>query len=404
MTCPYRECKGLIMRLCRFLSILGVLMFCGPAYSAQQAATPVSPPTVVMYKIKGVVPAEAGLGESIEIRIDDLSQWIKQNGLDRNKLTLYLDSRPIKGIFGTPLDGGIRFDLESTKESQDVWDTLQDRPTLTPREVQVGVGGAGGNPLLTSSFKLVIIPRRMFFVSLMIVGASLALFVWLAMNTSIIRDSNPTQSNPSLKTYSLGKFQMAVWYFLVLAAFLFIWTIKGTYPPISDQVLGLIGIASGTALGSIAIDLNKSKTALVSLENANKTQAVLSSEIQDLQVRAATAAAGLDLASQAEKEGARAALATKTVLLAQADQKAADSRAALTPGTCISFLNDLLTDADGISFHRFQILIWTLVLGFVFIISVWRNLKMPAFDSSLLTLMGISGATYLGFKFPEKQS
>jgi hypothetical protein len=27
---------------------------------------------------------------------------------------------------------------------------------------------------------------------------------------------------------------------------------------------------------------------------------------------------------------------------------------------------------------------------------------MPEFDASLLTLMGISSGTYLGFKFPEK--
>jgi hypothetical protein len=29
---------------------------------------------------------------------------------------------------------------------------------------------------------------------------------------------------------------------------------------------------------------------------------------------------------------------------------------------------------------------------------------MPQFNDTLLTLMGISGGTYIGFKFPEKKN
>ena len=42
------------------------------------------------------------------------------------------------------------------------------------------------------------------------------------------------------------------------------------------------------------------------------------------------------------------------------------------------------------------------MLGAVFVWSVYRNISMPEFDASLLTLMGISSGTYVGFKFPEK--
>jgi hypothetical protein len=45
--------------------------------------------------------------------------------------------------------------------------------------------------------------------------------------------------------------------------------------------------------------------------------------------------------------------------------------------------------------------VWTLVLGGVFVWGVYRNMSMPEFDASLLTLMGISAGTYVGFKFPE---
>jgi hypothetical protein len=48
----------------------------------------------------------------------------------------------------------------------------------------------------------------------------------------------------------------------------------------------------------------------------------------------------------------------------------------------------------------FQIAVWTLVLGIVFIRSVYVDLTMPDFDATLLTLMGISSGTYIGFKLP----
>jgi hypothetical protein len=51
--------------------------------------------------------------------------------------------------------------------------------------------------------------------------------------------------------------------------------------------------------------------------------------------------------------------------------------------------------------HRFQMLVWTVVLGIVFALQVYRNLAMMDFSPELLALQGISGGTYLGFKVPE---
>jgi hypothetical protein len=61
----------------------------------------------------------------------------------------------------------------------------------------------------------------------------------------------------------------------------------------------------------------------------------------------------------------------------------------------------VLSDADGIDFHRFQMLAWTFVLGVVFIIEVWQGLAMPDFSATLLGLMGLSAGTYVGLKIPE---
>ena len=69
-----------------------------------------------------------------------------------------------------------------------------------------------------------------------------------------------------------------------------------------------------------------------------------------------------------------------------------------------NFFNDILTDVNGVSLHRFQALIWTIVLGAVFLIEVVVEEKMPEFDPYVLGVLGISAGTYLGFKIPEQPS
>jgi hypothetical protein len=68
------------------------------------------------------------------------------------------------------------------------------------------------------------------------------------------------------------------------------------------------------------------------------------------------------------------------------------------------FFKDVLTDGASIGLHRFQMLVWTAVLFFVFWNAVWNRLALPEFDNTLLALMGISAGAYLGFKFPENHA
>ena len=67
-----------------------------------------------------------------------------------------------------------------------------------------------------------------------------------------------------------------------------------------------------------------------------------------------------------------------------------------------NFLKDILTGSSDNELHRLQIVIWTIVLAIIFITSVYENLAMPEFNGTLLTLMGISSGTYIGFKLNEK--
>ncbi len=82
-------------------------------------------------------------------------------------------------------------------------------------------------------------------------------------------------------------------------------------------------------------------------------------------------------------------------LLAQRDALAAELSSQ-------NFLRDILSDEDGVCLHRFQAVAWTLVLGVAFLINAITAAKMLVFDTDVLAVLGISAATYLGFKVPEQ--
>ena len=67
----------------------------------------------------------------------------------------------------------------------------------------------------------------------------------------------------------------------------------------------------------------------------------------------------------------------------------------------IGFWNDIVSDANGVNFHRFQMAAWTVVLAFIFAVAVTRILAMPDFDNTLLALQGLSAGTFLGLKITE---
>lgn len=68
------------------------------------------------------------------------------------------------------------------------------------------------------------------------------------------------------------------------------------------------------------------------------------------------------------------------------------------------FLADILTDGTGISMHRLQMLMWTVLFGGYFILRSFSKLELPTIDDGQLMLMGISSATYLGLRVAEKNS
>jgi outer membrane murein-binding lipoprotein Lpp len=205
---------------------------------------------------------------------------------------------------------------------------------------------------------------------------------------NVIRDSEPPQPPPGAKKpYSLALSQAAWWFFLVIGSFVFIYLITGDYNTMTDQALILMGIGTGTALGSFMINATKRDTANTDLSTLVPQLDKLAAEVAALNPNADAVA-----------------LAEKQAQLVDLNQKIADAQSGLSKPVSEGLRKDLLTDVNGIALHRFQMVIWTIVLGVIFLIGVYRDLAMPAFSGTLLALMGISAGTYLGFKIPERQN
>jgi hypothetical protein len=284
-------------------------------------------------------PHMAGLDDRISVHVQNFSTLLKQANGNCQGIVLFLDGMPIKGDKAEscdPTTGHIRYRLLRTPGDDNAWHTLLGSPSGYKTSVGVSVGSDEQFSIPTSArFDLEIIPRLHFFTFLALFAIALGIFVHLCHTTSLIRSgSHPV---PHERPYSLSLFQMSFWFFLVIAAYVFVWLITDELDTITDSVLALIGIGAATALAAALIDQKK------------------------------------------------------------------PTPAPDTPGgTSRGFLTDVMSDATGVSLHRFQMFVWTLVLGVIFCGSVYKNLGMPEFSATLLGLMGISSGTYLGFKVPEK--
>jgi len=64
-------------------------------------------------------------------------------------------------------------------------------------------------------------------------------------------------------------------------------------------------------------------------------------------------------------------------------------------------VRELVSDGEGYSIYRFQMLAWTVALVIVFLADVYDDLVMPSFGPELLYLLGVSSGTYVAHRVPE---
>jgi hypothetical protein len=68
------------------------------------------------------------------------------------------------------------------------------------------------------------------------------------------------------------------------------------------------------------------------------------------------------------------------------------------------FFEDILSDEQGVSIHRFQALVFNLAFSLGFLLETFKDLSknaFPTFDAATLSLLGLSSATYVAIKAKE---
>ena len=211
--------------------------------------------------------------------------------------------------------------------------------------------------------------------------------------TTMARDPGIPQLRRHDRPFSLGRVQMAFWFCLIVASFIFIGVLTSDMSSIAAQSFVLLGISAATALGSIAVD--QTKDLPISQIQAGLADMGIFSAADVDRLMAADSGTAASTIIPVVKIGAN--------LNPTVGQLVAEYRKRIAAVKSDGFLRDIVNDINGPTIHRWQIVIWTVILGGVYIATVYATLETPDFDANFLALMGISGATYIGFKIPEKQ-
>jgi len=278
--------------------------------------------------------------------------------------------------------------------------TLADRSLPLPSTIQTAIGLDSGAPPPPDAdrFFLQIAPPLNTVGAIVAYIVILAIFLVLSARTDLISDTSGATRPDGIKPYSLGRAQMAFWFLVIIGASLFLWIATGSWHILNDTCLWLIGIGSGTALGAAIIseaDSSKAATLEKTYPLTRRRGEKLASfkERLDVAITEATAAAANGTPAEAASVQAR--------LNALGQQR--DDLSTMPDQGWRRLMRDWLTDDDVYSFHRYQMLAWTVVLGLFFTAKVWARWELPTFDATMLALLGITSGTYLGFKLQKNQ-
>jgi len=399
----------------------------GTGAASAAAATPritallqASAGTPINRKDGSDVPSTIGFNERLWVVLD------RPPPLAADKYVLFLNGAEIKDLdpaedgsyeSGSTLVHALVFKLRHRTANDAFWKELLGAPSGRYVPVTVALGeaaGAGkssapsiiGSDPDKSRFQFQVFSPLSMTVAVFAIVIVFVLVFGHARNRTTLRDNLLPQLEASRQPFSLARCQMAFWFTLIFAAFVFLFFLLGDANTVTTQALELMGISGATALASVAIDAKKESPAdganrglvalgLSSYEDVLRMQQEITSRQQQLAgLPPAPAAPGTADPNGQDRGRLQREIQDRRNILRTYEEKVARFA---TQG----WWADITTDLNGPAIHRLQVVCWTVTLGGVFIYGLYRGLSMPDFDGNLLTLMGISSAGYLGFKYPE---
>jgi hypothetical protein len=337
------------------------------------------------------------LGDWVVVSVCHLDELVKKAEAAQQPISLFIEGLESENEpVGMDLENGtLTFILYRNVKNKELWRQFLYDPLFDPyATIRVSVGVHGDRPLpRAEGANLSLRVQKLYVDSWTYLWAALllavAIVLLIAANRSDMLRDGPSVGNLR-QPYSLARSQMAWWFFLILFAYVYIWLVTGDRDSIPPSLLGLFGISAATALAAVAVSHRSRQAtqqkcvdeAIEHVDVALQRIAIDLNETTDATLRASLEK------KRAELEAQRAKLVLERASVAAVAKSA-------------GFWNDLVTDDRGaVALDRLQVVVWTIVLGGVFLSSVVWDLTMPELNGTLLALMGISSGTYIGFKLP----
>ena len=326
-------------------------------------------------QILEISPDSGNLGKDVTIRIENPAD------LEISNLNLYIDGHPVKD------------QLIPTGTNQLTF-RIGNKPGTSKRdlqEIEYLHELAWGRTYATKSyylslwikdskfqsnrvkFKFTYLSPRIFWLVFIGVGALLSIISFSS------RKYNPVIGHDG--KLSLAKFQMTVWTWIILSGYLYLVLLKGEIFEPDASILWLMGIASTTFLGAKSIAKSRAEKRISELE---------------------------PLIEEKQNELGKGSISAdkRTKLNGEITSLQAELSALTTPADRTKpwkWVDLILDDQNNTSLHKLQMLIWTLLIGVVFIWFCYRDQQFITIPTTLLGLMGISSGTYIGYQIPKKK-
>lgn len=248
---------------------------------------------------------------------------------------------------------------------------------------------------------------------LVVVFGAFAAIVAATHKSPMLKDQFVPQLPASAQTYSLARTQMAFWFLVILASTLYLVLFRGALlsdPIITGQAVTLMGLSLATAGAAAGVDHIRD-TPEDSLNDALKAIGLASHQdvidleqtIARLSAEAAQPPSPAPSSAEAPADGKPSPAAIAQARLNDARIKLQFYRTRTQDFRSQGFFPDLITNLSGTGLHRLQAVIWTVVVGALFVVELYSGTAkaLPVIDNNLLALMGISSAGYVGFKVSE---
>jgi hypothetical protein len=358
---------------------------------------------------QGGAPA-AYLNDRIQVKVCALDKLLDSAVAAQKPVDLFINGSDT-GLapIATDRQGGLLgYKLERTAQNAELWKPLLAEPfSQRGASLRISVGVAAGAPLDKLDGADSALPFNKVWVDAWTWAAAVLVLIVIVLTFYFGKNSDMLRDSPAVagirQSYSLARVQMAWWFVLVLVGFIVIFLVSGNLDSIPATIVALTGISATTGVAAVLITPRPARRAAARKAGLEERRSALADGLTDIDATIASAnlqqaAAPGDLTLSSLVQGLQDRRAARVAEL----NRVALEMAAVSPDSPSGgFWRDLVTNDHGaVALDRLQMVVWTILLGALFLHSVLVYVTMPDFSTTLLSLMGVSSGAYIGFKLP----